>query len=309
MTTPGIPNTYSLSTTCFGTRLRAIQDQIFAAVGMGFRRIELGLAESPAGMEGLEDSQRETGVTIPSMMVGCRDALNGSMAFQRLGSLDPVIRERALNSVRRHARLATAWNCPVLVVRGATVENDRLQKEARVFEHRIASQPADVDPADLQEELRGFVKRVQQEGQKQLEQFCRSLHTLRVEQPEVTFAVEPGHHIDDLLGFEAMGWVLEDLSSVQVGYWHDVGRIHVRSRQGLPGQGEWVDSYASRMLGIHLQDAAGDSAEMPLGLGEVDFKLLCEYVPAQAERVVEIGPSHGRAEILGSVRYLVDMGF
>ena len=44
MTTPGIPNDYSLSTTCFGTRLPNIQDQIFAAVGMGFRRLELGLA-------------------------------------------------------------------------------------------------------------------------------------------------------------------------------------------------------------------------------------------------------------------------
>ena len=95
MTTPGIPNDYTLSTTCFGTRLTAIQDQIFAAVGMGFRRIELGLADAPATMEGLEDSQRETGVTIPSMMVGCRDPLNGHMAFQRLGSLNDEECDRA----------------------------------------------------------------------------------------------------------------------------------------------------------------------------------------------------------------------
>ena len=80
MTTPGIPNNYSLSTTCFGSRLGNIQDQIFAAVGMGFRRLELGLAEAPPSMEGLEDSRRETGVTIPSLVAGCRDPLNGSMA-------------------------------------------------------------------------------------------------------------------------------------------------------------------------------------------------------------------------------------
>lgn len=309
MTTPGIPNDYTLSTTCFGTRLTAIQDQIFAAVGMGFRRIELGLAEAPAGMEGLTDSQRETGVTIPSMMVGCRDPLNGSMAFQRLGSLVPEERERAMNSVRRHARLAKSWNCPVLVVRGAKVEDPSMRDEARALEHRLAKLTPLDDPTDMHEELQAYVHRVQKQGQKQIEQFCRSLHSLRMEEPEVTFAVEPGHYIDDLLGFEAMGWVLADLARVNVGYWHDVGRIHLREAQGLPGQGDWVDAYSDRMLGIHLQDASAEEAEMPLGLGEVDFKLLREYVPEGAERVVEIGPCHGRAEILGSVRYLVDLGF
>ena len=309
MTTPGIPNDYSLSTTCFGTRLSAIQDQIFAAVGMGFRRLELGLTEAPASMQGLEDSQRETGVTIPSMMVGCRDSLNGSMAFQHLASLDAAECERALNAVRRHARLAKAWNCPVLVVRGAKVEDPTLQEEARTLENRLAMLAPEDDPLEMQEELQAFVRRVQKQGQRQIEQFCRSLYLLRSEEPDVTFAIEPGHEIDDLLGFEAMGWVLDDLAGVQVGYWHDVGRIHLREVQGLPGQGAWVDAYSKHMLGIHLQDACSKGAEMPLGSGEVDFKLLREYVPSRAERVVEIGPSHGRAEILGSVRFLVDLGF
>ena len=119
MTTPGIPNEYTLSTTCFGTRLGNIQDQIFAAVGMGFRKIELGLAEMPPSMEGLEDSQRETGVVIPSIIAGCRDPLGGrAMAVDRLGSLVVEECERAMNSIRRHVRLAQSWNCNTVVVRG-----------------------------------------------------------------------------------------------------------------------------------------------------------------------------------------------
>ena len=47
---------------------------------------------------------------------------------------------------------------------------------------------------------------------------------------------------------------------------------------------------------------------MPLGLGEVDFKLIAEYLPKNAERVLEIAPSHGRAEILSSVQFLEDLG-
>ena len=120
-------------------------------------------------------------------------------------------------------------------------------------------------------------------------------------------AVEPGREPDDILGFDSMGWVLDDLDSLR--YWHDVGRIHLREKMGLPAQGQWLDNYGSRMCGIHLQDATDVDAEMAIGTGEVDFKGLSEYVPGDALKVVEIGPSHGRAEILASVRFLLDTGF
>jgi sugar phosphate isomerase/epimerase len=306
VTTPGIPNDYTLSTTCFGSRLSNIQDQIFAAVGMGFRRLELGLTETPPSMEGLEDSQRETGVSIPSLVAGCRDPLNGSMAVERLGSLVTEECERAMNSVRRHVRLAHSWGCNVVVVRGNKVEDPDLRREAAELRSRW---DGDGLTPELQEEVVRFVQNVQKSAQKHIEQFCRSLHRLAKESPETVFAIEPGREIDDMLGFDAMGWVMDDLESVGLTYWHDVGRIHLREKLGLPPQGEWLERFGARMAGIHLQDAAEEETEMPIGLGEVDFKLLGEYVPADAERVLEIDPRHGRAEILTSVRFLVDNGF
>jgi hypothetical protein len=155
--------------------------------------------------------------------------------------------------------------------------------------------------------VQSFVKRMQRRAYKQIEQFCRSLHALSQESPTTVFAVEPGREIDDLIGFEAMGWVLDDLPNLK--YWHDVGSIHQREKLGLATQGQWLDAYAQRMLGVHLQDASGDEAELPVGAGEVDFRLIGEYLPREAERVLEIGPRHGRAEILASVQYLLDHGF
>ncbi len=304
MTTPGIPNDYALSTTCFGTRLSNIQDQIFAAVGMGFRRLELGLAETPPSMDGLDESRRETGVSIPSMVAGCRDPLNGAMAVERLGSLVPEECERALNSVRRHVRLAQRWGCNAVVVRGSKVEDAGLRREAEHLGHRAARDGAS---PELKEEIAAFVRRLQRRSQKQVEQLCRSLYTLAQETPSTVFALEPGRELDDLLGFEAMGWVLDDLDNVR--YWHDVGRIHQRESLGLAPQGEWLEVYGARMIGIHLQDASEEEAEMPIGTGEVDFQLLGEYVPRDAQRVLEIGSRHGRAEILASVQFLLENGF
>ena len=306
MATPGIPNNYSLSTTCFGNRLTNIQDQIFAAVGMGFRRIELGLAAVPPSMDGLVESQRETGVEIPSLVAGCRDSLNGSMAVDRLGSLSVDDCERAMNSIRRHVRLARSWNCRTIVIRGSKMEEPRLRAEARELEGRIARAKS---PDDYQDDVAAFVRRAQKISQQQIEQLCRSLYTLLQESPDVVLALEPGGNFDDLIGFDAMGWILDDLQAQGLAYWHDVGRVHLRERLGLPGQGAWLDAYGSRMVGIHLQDAGSEEAEMPLGLGEVDFRLVSEYTPEGAERVIEIGPRHGRAEILASVQFLSDNGF
>ena len=306
MTAPGIPNDYALSTACFGTRLTSIEDQVFAAVAMGFRRLELGLSDSPPSMDGLEDSRRETSVEIRSLVAGCRDSRSGTIAAQNLGSLIAEERDRALNSIRRHVRLAQSWQCPTVIIRGSKVEDAALREEGRQLERRLFDEELE---EGLRDEMRDYVARVQKKAHKQLEHFCRSMHTLMREAPEIAFAVEPGADIDDLLGFQAMGWVLDDLSAQKLAYWHDVGRVQLRSTHGLPEPGEWLDAYSSRMAGVHLQDAANDEIEMPLGLGEVDFKLLAGYVPREADRVLELNPRHGRAEILASIQFLVANGF
>ena len=58
-----------------------------------------------------------------------------------------------------------------------------------------------------------------------------------------------GQDIDDLLGLEAMGWVMDDLGPKGLGYWHDVGRVHLKRcalaepvSDGLPDPDERPDA-------------------------------------------------------------------
>lgn len=303
---PGIPNNYSLSTTCYGSRLRTIEDQAFAAVAMGFRRLELGLLDAPVKLNGFEDSRRETGIAVRSIVAGCLDPRSEHMSGTKLGSLDEDARERAMNCVRRHVRLAQKYGCPTVVVRGGEVEDKPLQDEADQLQARLLREgPTDA----LREEVRGFACRVQKKGQRQIEHVCRSLHALLTEFPDTRLAIESGPSLMELFNFESVGWVLDDLAGRGLGYWHDTGRIQLRERAGLQTQGRWLDSYASRVAGMHLQDEAEGTAEMPPGSGEVDFKLVAGYLPREAERVLEINPRHGRAEILAAVQFLADLGF
>jgi len=272
---------------------------------MGFRKLELGLTDAPPSMDGLEESQAETGTELISLVAGCRDTQGRDLPASRLASLEEGLRDRAMNSIRRHARLAERWGAQRLVVRGSQVEDAAIVAEARALE---AEALRDGVSMELRERVGEYVGRVQKAGQPQLEHLCRSLHHLLAEFPGLRVSLEPGRYIDDLLGFDAMGWVLDDLGKSGLGYWHDVGRIHLRESQGLPTQAHWLEAYGENMVGIHLQDAAEDETAMPVGAGEVDFLLIKEYLPREAERVVELHHRHGRAEILSSVQYMLSLG-
>jgi sugar phosphate isomerase/epimerase len=306
LTQPGIPNHYSLSTTCYGTRLKSIEDQAFAAVAMGFRRLEIGILDIPVVLNGFEESRRETGIAVRSLVAGCLDPRSAHMSGTKLGSLDEDSRECALNCVRRHIRLAQKYGCPTVIVRGCEVEDKALQDEADKLVTRTLR---DGVSDESRNEVRDLVARVEKKGHRQVEHLCRSLHTLLGEFPETKLALEPGPGFMDLLNFDVTGWVLDDLSKHGLSYWHDTARVQLCERAGLPTQGQWLDAYADKMVGVHLQDSAEGQCEMPPGTGEVDFKLVAGYVPREAERVLEINPRHGRAEILGAVQFLVDKGF
>ncbi|HPF15061.1 MAG TPA: hypothetical protein PLJ12_12390, partial [Planctomycetota bacterium] len=131
MTKPGIPNEYTLSTACYGPRLRAIDDQALSAVAMGFRRLELGLNDNPSDLSGWDDCRRETGMSVDSVVVGSLKPKSEAYSGSLLGSADPNEREMALNSTRRHIRVAQLLGAPTVVVRGCHVGNAKLDAECR----------------------------------------------------------------------------------------------------------------------------------------------------------------------------------
>jgi sugar phosphate isomerase/epimerase len=305
VTAPGIPNELVLSTTCFGSRLEAIEDQAFAAVAMGFRQIELGLSDTPPRLNGYEDTRRETGVQITSVVAGCLKPRGDRMASSLLGSSRDEEREQAMLSVRRHIQLAQRLESPVVVVRCAPLADAKLCAEADELERKLGR---DGESEELVEEARAFARKLTRKGQRQVEHLCRSLHALLSEFPTTRIALEPGRRLADLLQFEAMGWVLDDLKDKGLGYWHDSGHVHQLGELGLPGQGDWLEAFAPRMLGVHLQDVAERECELPPGRGQVDFRLVAEYLPGGAARVVHVNPRHGRSEILDSVQFLASLG-
>jgi hypothetical protein len=285
--------------------LKTIEDQAFATVAMGFRRMELGLAQEPIPLNGFHESRRETGIEVRSMVIGCLDSRSSAMTGTRLGSLDIDDRAQALLSCRRHIRIAAQYECPTVILRGSQVENPKLSVAADDLHNRLVESGPD---EALVKEIAEHVAKVARSSQSQIDHFCRGIHKLIAEFPGVTIAVESGMHYNDLVSYETTGWMLEDLAKQGLRYWHDSGRVYMRERAGLPPQGQWLDSFANCLVGAHIHDSDGVLCEMPPGKGDVDFKLLAEYLPKEAEKVIEVNSRHPRAEILAAVQTLNSYG-
>jgi sugar phosphate isomerase/epimerase len=275
---------------------------------MGFRRLELGLSATPPELRGWDDARRETGIEMTCLVVGSLKAKSPSMSGSKLGSLKAEEREMALSSSRRHIQLAQRLGAPTVILRGCAIENPKVEAKADEFLERHSN----VDPDDLdalKEETREFIHKVQLKAHKQIEHFCRSVHTLRKEFPETQLAIAPGNELNDLFGFDAVNWVMDDLSAHRVGFWHDTARIHRRGLLGLQNHGDWLEAFGSKTYGVHLRDATHDDFGLPPSLGEVDFKLVAEYLPKEAAKVVDVDPTHGRPEVLASVQFLMGLGY
>lgn len=285
--------------------MKTIEDQAFATVAMGFRRMELGLAQEPIPLNGFHESRRETGIEVRSMVIGCLDSRSSAMTGTRLGSLDIDDRAQALLSCRRHIRIAAQYECPTVILRGSQVENPKLSVAADDLHNRLVESGPD---EALAKEIAEHVAKVARSSQSQIDHFCRGIHKLIAEFPGVTIAVESGMHYNDLFSYETTGWMLEDLAKQGLRYWHDSGRVYMRERAGLPPQGQWLDSFANCLVGAHIHDSDGVLCEMPPGKGDVDFKLLAEYLPKEAEKVIEVNSRHPRAEILAAVQTLNSYG-
>lgn len=275
---------------------------------MGFRKLELGLSATPPELRGWEDARRETGIELECLVVGSLKSKGPNMSGSKLGSLDSEQRDMALASSRRHIQLAQRLGAPTVILRGCAIENAKVEAEADDLLRRHAK--VDRDGLELlQEETREFIHKIQRKSHRQIEHFCRSIHTLRKEFPETKLAIAPGNELNDLFGFEAVQWVMDDLSGHRVGFWHDTARIHRRGSMGLQSHGDWLEAFGSKTYGVHLRDATHDDFGLPPSLGEVDFKLVAEYLPKDAAKVIDVDPTHGRPEVLASVQFLMGLGY
>lgn len=139
------------------------------------------------------------------------------------------------------------------------------------------------------------------QAERELEALARALHAIRQAAPGLGLALAVEENPAALLTPSRLRLLREEAGLPGLGYWHDTGRAQARAALGLDQPGDWLDAHAAVALGCTLHDwAAGQDLRLP-GEGCVDFRLVAEYLPRRAVRVLAAAPVYPGA-LLPSAR-------
>ncbi|MFQ5749451.1 MAG: hypothetical protein ACE5H3_08350, partial [Planctomycetota bacterium] len=77
-----------------------------------------------------------------------------------------------------------------------------------------------------------------------------------------------------------------------IGLWFDPAVAEARAALAHEPPGLWLDSLARHIVGATLQDFSVGRDRLPPGEGQVDWRLVAEYLPRGAVRVLALAPSY-----------------
>jgi sugar phosphate isomerase/epimerase len=119
----------------------------------------------------------------------------------------------------------------------------------------------------------------------------------------VGIALESRRGYEEIPTERELPGLLDELSSGQVGYWHDFGHSQIKENLGFINHAEWLGAIGARALGCHVQDCIWPARDHePPFTGNVDFGKLVPLLPKNCLFVWEMSPKKTADAIRQSVR-------
>lgn len=265
----------------------------------GFRGLGLGPGPRAVPWRQLQRALGDLPVDLAAVRVGgvleLPAAGEGNLASTHAGD-----REAALARVRDAVGLARHLGCARVVLDAGVV---------RVTEEHG---PDDIgDSAWTPEQAAIELTRRNASIDSALDVLCRSLFELCREFQDMEFCLTVSRHVRGLGDPMGLAHVFEDLAGTKLSYWHDVALAARRQELFGTGQGEWLDAFSNRMVGMTLGDSQGGELYLPPGAGGVDYPLVGSYrrrsgypIPA----VIELDPAVEPCEVPGVHAFLGKYG-
>lgn len=129
----------------------------------------------------------------------------------------------------------------------------------------------------------------------------------RAEALGVKVGVENRYYANEFPLPEEIERIFREFDGAPLGYWHDVGHAHAMEKLGLVGQGELLEGFRDRLLGVHIHDAKGLDDHKPPGQGEVDFDAL-KGLPQGVIKILEVHSPATEEEVARGVQLLKEKG-
>lgn len=296
--------TYALSTMWMQHRFEDLRSFWDAASGMGFPAIELSHIVTEKMAEGLPEGEFPVLYThypapkVPSPF--------GYSADMLLASPDESARawalERAERSLQFAARMGARAVCvhlggiPVEVPLEAALEQRYLagQKGTAVYRRALeAVRTARAERAAVHFDA----------ARRSLEAIARLAAPLGLQ-----VGMESRRYYLEIPNFEETALLLSEHDAEVVGFWYDSGHVQVLENLGFHRHQDWLESFADRMVGVHLHDVVDLRDHLLPGIGKLDFEKIGRFLPAEVGVTLELDWFFEAGEIVDAVAFLKRAG-
>lgn len=119
----------------------------------------------------------------------------------------------------------------------------------------------------------------------------------------VRIGFEVGRDYEQIPTERELAQLLEEMSSPDLGYWHDFGHSQIKENLGFIDHAEWLRAVGPRAFGCHVQDCVWPARDQqPPFTGGIDFEKLVPLLPTNCLFVWKMNPNKTADVIRRSVQ-------
>lgn len=300
-----------ISTAWNAASLRIGEKVLDQILRIGFRSIEVDYRLSEDAVPLLEEYVREGRLVVSSIhnyapLPTGEEPTNRGGDKLSLASTDEAERREAVALTRKTIDLAARLGARAVVLHVGHVDIG-----VRYFQELSDICKAEGVNSKKARQLRDMVKNLRKDLRpRHMESVTRSLKELIscVGDDDIALCIENRYYFHQIpLPVEAL-YLLEEISSPRLRYWHDIGHAHVMEVQGWLPQLPTLDMLKGHLFGVHIHDSVFTDDHLAPGTGEINFAPVLERAHAQAIKVMELSPRVSEEEVVLSLALLSELG-
>jgi HAD superfamily hydrolase (TIGR01549 family) len=293
----------SLSTMWAIKNFPNLVDFFEAARRMGFARIELNHKVTTPMLAGIDLNHYQ----FSSVHEPCPADISEDELKKRdwlISSTDEAKRLEGVKSIQRSIDIAARVGASAIVIHAGqtTPDHDKLEKKLRDL--------IDAGQRDS-EEFRSINARMLQVRDEYVTAsfaaVCKSIRELLAyaAPSRICLGIENRYHYLEHPSPDELEILLNLAGPEQIGFLYDIGHAETLFRLGFYPHGEWLERFASRIIGTHLHDVITTVDHYAPGLGDVDFGMAATALPENAFRTCEFQNFNTPEQVKAGLEFLV----
>ena len=238
---------------------------------------------------------------IPDILPG---EMAGSDAFL-LSSSDREERERAVEYTIKTLELADSFETRIVICHLGHVDmGDPTEDLIELYDR------GEKESGDFESLLQRSMEEREAKRQRNLDAVFFSLDKLirRAEELDILIGVENRREFRQIPGLDEIGIIMSEFQGANIGYWHNTGYAQIHDNLDIASHEDLLRQYSDSMIGIHLHDVKSNVTHLAPGMGDLDFKMVSEYLPQNAVRVLQLTSKATNEEIMEGLSHLRELG-